>query len=89
MGYMKIVVKAKTGQKTEAVLAPPLTLFKSTSTALETYIVKTKARPIGGKANEAIIQLLAKYFKVPKTSVVLVLGAHAKQKVFEINLGHL
>lgn len=81
---MKIVVKVKTGQKVDEVLPPPLTLFQPNPPASDLYIVKTKARPVGGKANLAVIKLLAKHFGVPQTSVVLVLGAHIKNKVFEI-----
>lgn len=40
--------------------------------------------PLEGKANKAIIESLAEYFKVRKSDVVLVSGEKSKNKVFEI-----
>lgn len=50
------------------------------------YIVRTKARAIDGKANEAVVRLLAEYFGVPKTRIKLVHGHASRHKVFEIPL---
>ena len=33
------------------------------------YVVRVKALPQDGKANEAVIELVAKHFKVPKSAV--------------------
>ena len=41
------------------------------------------ARPHGGEANAALVQLLAKYFKVPKTSIKILRGEKAHTKVIE------
>lgn len=49
------------------------------------YIIYTKAPAIEGRANEAAIKLLAKYFGVPQSGVRLVRGAASKHKVFNIN----
>ncbi len=39
-----------------------------------------------GKANQAVIKALAKYFSVPKSSVNIVSGAGGKQKIIEIKI---
>jgi hypothetical protein len=49
--------------------------------ALHVYV---NAPPIDGKANEVIVDTLAKYFKTKKSLVSLIRGAKSKQKVFEI-----
>jgi len=48
------------------------------------YQVRVKAPPLEGKANEAVIGVLAKHLGVPKSSIELVMGATSKQKVFDI-----
>lgn len=45
----------------------------------------TKAPAVEGKANEAAMRLLAKYYGVSKTRVRLVRGHTSKHKVFEID----
>ena len=51
----------------------------------ETLTVYTKAPAIEGRANAAVIKLLAKYFKVAPSKVKLVRGATSKYKIFEID----
>ncbi|PIR96621.1 MAG: hypothetical protein COT92_00155 [Candidatus Doudnabacteria bacterium CG10_big_fil_rev_8_21_14_0_10_42_18] len=41
--------------------------------------------PLEGKANIAVIEALAKYFKVKKYQISLISGQKSKQKVFEIS----
>ena len=85
---MKIFVKVKTGQKENKVTSPPMQLFENGPTSHEAtqdaYIVSVKERPIEGRANEAIIKLLAEHFKVPRSKVRLISGATSKRKVVEI-----
>lgn len=50
------------------------------------YRVRVKAPPIEGKANEALVAVLAEYFDVPKRNVRLCSGRTSKQKMFEIGL---
>lgn len=52
----------------------------------DSYIVTTKAAAMEGKANAAVQKLLADYFGVPKTKVILIRGAAAHHKTFEIVL---
>ena len=40
--------------------------------------------PEKNQANEAVITLLAEYFRVPRSAVRLVAGAHHRQKTFHI-----
>lgn len=48
------------------------------------FEVKTTITPEDGKANEAIIELLAKYFRVAKSKVEIVKGKTSHVKVVEI-----
>lgn len=43
-----------------------------------------KAPAKGGRANEALIKLLAKYFKVPAAQVCIVFGKTSREKMVEI-----
>lgn len=53
------------------------------------FVVSVKGPPVEGKANEAIIDLLGRYFRVPKTRVHILRGAKSKNKVIEIEgVGH-
>ena len=71
---MKIFVTAKTNAKEEKVEEIAKNHFK----------ISTKELPIKGRANLAIIELLADYFDIPKTSISIVSGYSGKQKVFEV-----
>jgi uncharacterized protein (TIGR00251 family) len=72
---MKISVEVKLKSKAESV------------TQLESgnYLVKTNAPPVNGKANERIIELLAKFLKLPKSYFELVSGHRGKKKIFKIS----
>lgn len=73
---MKVQVKVKTSAKQDCV---------SFDEERNLYIVSTKIPPIEGRANEAVLKLLAGYFKVPKSSVSLKVGQKSKIKIFEID----
>jgi hypothetical protein len=47
-------------------------------------VVKVKAPPVDGKANDAVCRLLAKAAGVPPTSAELVRGASARDKVVRL-----
>jgi uncharacterized protein len=51
------------------------------------YTVRVKAMPHEGKANEAVVNLLARHFKVPRSSVRIVSGAAGRNKIVEIRMG--
>ncbi len=48
------------------------------------YRVRVKAPPVEGKANEALVAVIAEYFDVPKRAVRLCSGQTSKQKIFEV-----
>lgn len=49
------------------------------------YRVKLRAKPIRGEANRELIAVLADHFKRPKSSIRIIRGEHAKNKIVEIN----
>ncbi len=71
---MKIFVKAKPNAKIEKI-------EKISETEFKIYICEP---PEKGKANEAIIRVLAKYFKVAKTRVKIKAGQGSRNKIVEI-----
>jgi uncharacterized protein YggU (UPF0235/DUF167 family) len=50
----------------------------------EIVIAAVSAPPDGGKANAAVIALLAKLWRRPKTSLTIIVGATARNKVLHI-----
>ena len=70
---MKIQVKVKPNSKSEEV-----------SQVGDNLVVKVKAPPREGKANQAVIRVLAKHFSVPQSRVKILGGARSKDKVIEI-----
>ncbi|MGA2158140.1 MAG: DUF167 domain-containing protein [Dehalococcoidia bacterium] len=51
------------------------------------YVVRVRAVPQDNKANEAVINLLAKHFKVAKTAVRIISGFSGRHKIIEIRSG--
>jgi len=72
---MKIVVRAKPGAKYD----------KVEKINDNEFSVSVIAPPIGGKANAAIIELLADYFGTKKPMVEIISGHWSKIKVVEIH----
>jgi uncharacterized protein (TIGR00251 family) len=70
---MKIQVKVKPNSKTEEV-----------SQEGESFIIKVTEPPKEGKANQAVIKLLAKHFGVPQSQVRILSGFRSRNKVIEI-----
>jgi uncharacterized protein YggU (UPF0235/DUF167 family) len=69
----KVRVVVKPGSKVDAV-----------EEAEDGLVVCTKARAVDGKANEAVIKLLAKHFDVPKTTIRIKTGIVSRTKIVEI-----
>ena len=46
--------------------------------------VYTNVAPEKGRANDSVIELLAKYFNVPKSQIKIVRGGTARDKVIEV-----
>lgn len=53
-------------------------------TAEGEYAASVRAPASEGKANEALIQLLAEYFSVPQSSVRILRGQAGRRKLVEI-----
>lgn len=70
-----IKVRVSAGAKTEKIEEVEPNVFK----------IRVSAPPEKGKANERVAQMLAEYFKIPKTKVFLVSGATYKEKIFSIS----
>jgi uncharacterized protein YggU (UPF0235/DUF167 family) len=50
--------------------------------------VRVTAPPADNAANEAVVRLLARALRLPSRDVILIAGATARLKVFEIPLDH-
>jgi hypothetical protein len=70
---MKIHVKVKPNSRTEEV-----------SHEGAGFVVKVKEPPKEGKANQAVIKLLAEHFGVSKSQVRILSGFRSKNKVVEV-----
>jgi len=68
---MKIIIKVKTKAKEEKVVEMGEDSFK----------VHVKALPEKGKANEAAIKALAKYFKIPQDNIKILAGFTSHKKI--------
>jgi len=49
-----------------------------------TLKVKLTAPPVEGKANEALVKLLAEHFSVPKGKIKITSGSTSKNKTIEV-----
>jgi uncharacterized protein (TIGR00251 family) len=50
-----------------------------------TLRVRVSAAPVDGEANEALVALLARSFRVPRSAVTLERGAHGRDKLVRIH----
>jgi uncharacterized protein (TIGR00251 family) len=50
------------------------------------YRVKLTAPPVDGKANEALIELLAEYFNVSRTAILIVGGKSMQKKIIDVSM---
>jgi uncharacterized protein (TIGR00251 family) len=73
---MRIQVKVKPNSRTEEL-----------SLEGDSFIVKVKEPPKEGKANQAVIKLLAEYFGVPQSQVRILSGFKSKNKVVDVAEG--
>lgn len=48
------------------------------------FVVSVRELPVEGKANLAVVKVLAKYFGVAQKNIRLISGASSKQKIFEV-----
>lgn len=74
MSTMNISVEVKPGSKVEAV----------DQLSELAYRVRVRARPVDGKANDAVIAALAKHFGVARSRIQLLKGEKSRKKLFAI-----
>ncbi len=72
---MKIQVKVKPNSKQQ----------KIEQSADGSWIIRLKSPPVNGKANQELINLLAKHFQVAKKQIKIKAGLSAKNKLIEID----
>lgn len=70
----QIQVKVKPGSKQ---------LSRLEEQADGSYVAFLTARAHDGEANKALVELVAKTFRIPKTSIVIASGAKSRQKTLE------
>ena len=73
---MKIRVKAIANAKKSEIL------LEKDENGEDFYKIKISAKAKDGEANEAIIEALAKYFSLRKSSISLIFGEKSRNKVF-------
>jgi uncharacterized protein YggU (UPF0235/DUF167 family) len=71
---MKIFVKVKPRAKNDSLIRIDENIF----------LASVKAIPEKGKANEAVINLLAQYFKISKNNIKIISGLSSKNKIIEV-----
>ena len=71
---MKISVKVKPNAKQE----------KIEKVNESHFLIWVKEKPQEGKANKALIKVLAEYFGVPQSQIVLLKGQSSREKIFEV-----
>jgi len=71
---VKIIAKVSPNSKVEEVIKQG-----------DEFLIKVKEPPKEGKANSAIIKLLAEYFNVPRDSIRISSGFKSRNKVIEIS----
>ena len=70
---MRYAIKVKPGSSQEKIV--------ETNEGELTIYLRAKAHD--GEANNALIKLLSKYYKVPKTSIKIIRGTKSKSKIIE------
>jgi len=71
---MKILIKAKPGAREESIQ----------QIDEDHYIVSVKEPPIQGRANSAIIKVLAQHFNLSQSAIKIVSGYASRNKIIEI-----
>lgn len=69
----RYIINVKPGSSQEKII-------ETASGELTVYL---RAKPHDGEANDALIKILAKHFKVPKTTINIIRGAKTHKKTIE------
>ncbi len=76
---LKIEIKIAPSSKSDEILE-----FIQDTDGLYFMKARVKAPPKEGKANDALIKLLSKFFALPKSNIEIISGATSKQKIIRI-----
>lgn len=52
----------------------------------QNFIIRLKQKPEGGKANLALIKLLAKHFNISTLQIKIIKGKPSKNKLLKLNI---
>jgi uncharacterized protein YggU (UPF0235/DUF167 family) len=72
---MKILVKAKPSSKVSSI----------ERLSSNEFLISVKEPAVAGKANKAVINMLADYFEISKNRINILVGQITKNKIIEIN----
>ena len=50
----------------------------------DAFEIRVKEKPLKGKANKRVVEILSLYFKIPKTKIKIVKGFRERNKIFEV-----
>lgn len=50
----------------------------------DSFLIKVREKPVGGKATKAAIQALSLFLNMPKNKIRIVKGLRERNKIFEI-----
>ncbi len=70
----KYLVTVKPGSSQEKII----------QTAPGELTIYLRAKPHDGEANEALVKMLSKHFKIPKTSIRILRGHRSHTKIIEL-----
>ena len=70
---MKYTITVKPGSSQEKII----------ETAVSELTVYLRAKPHDGEANDALVKLLSKHFKIPKTFIKITHGIKSRTKTIE------
>ncbi|EEO28666.1 DUF167 domain-containing protein [Oxalobacter paraformigenes] len=76
--------KTKEGYRIAVQVIPNARKSEIVSSEGETLRIRLQAQPVDGKANEALVQLLAKKLRVPRKQVSITHGLANKRKLLEV-----
>lgn len=69
--------------KYQVIVKPGSSQEKVVATGEQELTVYLRAKPHDGEANSALIKILAKYLKIPKTSLKITRGQKSRHKEIE------
>lgn len=78
------VTEVKTGLRFEVKVQPRSSQNRIAGVVEGVLKIKLTSPPVEGKANQALINLLARFFAVPRRNITLVRGETSTNKLIEI-----